>query len=83
MRRVPEYLGVYEPTTKYSAPPDRMIPYAEGKNLVDSGNARFVNHGNAIAMRRATLRAGSFECNQRLVDEALGAKRSSRDRQVA
>ena len=84
MRRVPEFLGVYKPTTAYSSEPDHMIPYEEGRRLVDTGAARFVNHGNAIAMRGiGGLRAGSPECNQKWVSEALGAKKSLRDPMVA
>jgi hypothetical protein len=63
MRRVPEILGVYKPTTNYNSPPDFTIPYALGQSLVASGDARFVNRGKAISMRARALRAGSPECN--------------------
>jgi hypothetical protein len=65
MRRVPEFLGVYKSTTAFSSEPDHTIPYPEGCTLVQSGVARFVKHGKAIAMRGVGgLRAGSFECNR-------------------
>ena len=51
MTRAPELLGVYEPTTPYSAAPDDFKPFAEGLRLVTRGEAEFVNRSKAIRLR--------------------------------
>jgi hypothetical protein len=69
-RRVPEKLDVYEPGTRYTSPADEIISYEDGRRRVEAGAADFVNHGNAIRMRRSSaVRAGSFECRQDLVEK--------------
>jgi hypothetical protein len=64
MRRVPTQIEVYRPDTRYTAPPDAVILYDEGKRCVERGDADFVNHGKAIRLRRkgAPNQARSFEC---------------------
>jgi hypothetical protein len=70
MRRAPKELQVYEPDTPFSAPPDGIVPYEEGRRRVESGLADSAKHGKAIRMRRGAqvLRAGSLECKKELIE---------------
>jgi hypothetical protein len=63
-------LGVYKPGSSYKNQPDEVIPYAEGRLCVNRGDARFVNRGTAIQLKRKRepVRARSFECDRVIVE---------------
>lgn len=56
-RRVPETLQVYRHDTRYTLPPDSIVPYAEGKLLVDEGAATFCRHNKGIRLKGPRGRA--------------------------
>lgn len=75
MRRAPIQLQVYKPDTPFSAPPDEIVSYEEGRRRVHSGLADSAKHGKAIRMRRGplattheSLRLRGLSC---VVDESL------------
>jgi hypothetical protein len=68
MRRAPIELQVYNPDTPFSAAPDEIVSYEEGRRRVQCGFADSAKHGRAIRMRRGSaLRALSAECNAQFV----------------
>jgi hypothetical protein len=88
-RATPEFVEVFKLNQLTNFPSDVLYTYAEAQKAVSEGRAKWVHRRKIVLVKpvatdpRRGLRAGSFECNQRLVDEALGAKKFKRNQAVA